>query len=90
MVLGEGRLAIAGPADLGKKSPDVLAFENEAEAVAGFGGGKGVYLRIVSAKDGKTVAGRKLGAMPVFDGMAAADGKLYLSLKDGTVVCLGK
>jgi hypothetical protein len=29
-------------------------------------------------------------AAPVFDGMAAAGGRLYLSTVDGAVVCLGK
>ena len=59
-------------------------------AVAGFGGGKGVYLRTVSTEDGKTVSERPLSAMPVFDGLSAAEGRLYLSLKDGTLVCLGQ
>jgi len=28
--------------------------------------------------------------MPAFDGMSTVDGKLYISLKDGTVTCLGQ
>ncbi len=90
MVLAGDKLAVAGPADLGKKSSGILAFENEAEALAGFEGEKGVYLRLVAAADGRKLSETKLPAMPVFDGAAVAGGKLYISLKDGTVVCYGK
>ena len=90
MVLAGDKLVVAGPADLGKKSSGILAFENEGEALAGFEGQKGVYLRIVSAADGKKLSETRLPAMPVFDGAAAAGGKLYISLKDGSVVCYGK
>jgi len=90
MVLASDRLAVAGPVDLGKKTPKVLAFENEAEARAAFEGRKGIYLRIVSAADGKKISEVKLGVMPVFDGMSAAGGRIYLSLKDGSIACFGK
>jgi hypothetical protein len=43
----------------------------------------------VSAADGKGLVTYRLGAMPVFDGMAAAHGRLYLSMADGHVLCLG-
>ena len=90
MVLSDNRLVIAGPVDLGRKDPKMLAFENEAEALAAFEGGKGIFLRIVSADDGKKVFETRLGEMPVFDGMSAAGGKVYISLKNGSVVCFGK
>ncbi|MHC4681277.1 MAG: hypothetical protein ACYTEK_21565 [Planctomycetota bacterium] len=38
--------------------------------------------------DGKTLRQYSLGAEPVFDGMAAAYGKLYLSMKNGKVLCM--
>ncbi|MCL4678149.1 MAG: PQQ-binding-like beta-propeller repeat protein [Alphaproteobacteria bacterium] len=88
MVLGQDRLAVAGPRDLGEKAPDLLAFTNEPEARAGFEGRKGVYLRIVRAADGSTVSESELPAMPVFDGLAAANDRLYLSTLDGRVLCL--
>jgi hypothetical protein len=88
--LGGDRLAVAGPLDLGQKDPKLLAFKNEAKALAGFEGKRGVYLRVVGAADGKTASQCPLPAMPVFDGMAAAGGKVYLSLKDGSVVCFGR
>ncbi len=88
MVLGNDRLAVAGPRDLGDKDPNLLAFTNEPEARAGFEGKMGVYLRIVSAADGARISECELPAMPVFDGLAAANGRLYLSTLDGRVLCL--
>lgn len=90
MVLAGDRLAVAGPVDLGDKSKGILAFENEAQAKAGFAGEQGVYLRVIAADDGRKLSETSLPAMPVFDGAAAAGGKLYLSFKDGTVACYGK
>ncbi|MBL7152903.1 MAG: PQQ-binding-like beta-propeller repeat protein [Phycisphaerae bacterium] len=46
-------------------------------------------LMVISTADGGTVKEYQLKAEPVFDGMAAAYGRLYLSLKDGSVTCLG-
>jgi hypothetical protein len=46
-------------------------------------------LAVMSANDGEVLREYSLETEPVFDGMAAAYGKLYLSLKDGSVVCLG-
>ena len=35
----------------------------------------------------KKMSDRKLASPPVFDGMIAADGKLFISLDNGSVVC---
>ncbi len=43
-----------------------------------------------SAKDGKELSRIELKATPIFDGMAAAEEKLYLSTKDGKLLCLVK
>ena len=43
----------------------------------------------VSKDAGTRVAETELPSSPVFDGMAAAEGRLFLSLKDGSVICLG-
>ena len=43
-----------------------------------------------SATDGKKLGELKLSAPPVFDGMAAAGGRLYVSCRDGTLRCFGK
>ena len=89
MVLAGDRLAVAGPVDLGKKNPKFLSFSNEPEALAAFKGEKGIYLRIVSAADGKKLSEYRLSEMPVFDGMSAAGGRLYLATANGKVICLG-
>jgi len=90
MALAADRLVVAGPVDLGKKDPKLLAFRNEAEALAAFEGKRGVHLRVVSAAQGKEIYDCELSALPVFDGMSVAAGKVYLSLRSGSVVCFGK
>lgn len=57
-----------------------------AEALEARHGGR---LLVVSAKDGQTAATYDLESPPVFDGMAAAGGRLYVSTKSGQVVCIG-
>ena len=47
-------------------------------------------LRIYSADNGELISESKLKAEPTFDGMAAAHGKLFLSLKNGKLLCLGE
>ena len=89
MALGNDRLAVAGPVDLGQKDPNLLAFKNEPEARAGFEGKKGVFLRIVKAADGKKISECALPAMPVFDGLSIANGKLYIATLDGKILCYG-
>jgi outer membrane protein assembly factor BamB/ubiquinone/menaquinone biosynthesis C-methylase UbiE len=45
-------------------------------------------LAAISTADGRTINEYLLEAEPVFDGMAAAYGKLYLSMKNGKILCL--
>ena len=47
-------------------------------------------LRVYSAASGKRVSEHTLESEPVFDGAAAAYGNLFISLKNGKIVCLGK
>jgi hypothetical protein len=88
---------IAGPPDLideeetfqklANKDPYVhvaLAEQNDA-----FDGKLGARLQAVSATDGKTLFEYHLNALPVWDGMAAANRKLYLSTYEGSVHCFG-
>ena len=44
-------------------------------------------LMSVSTESGEKLSELKLQASPVFDGMAAAEGKLFIVTMDGTVVC---
>jgi len=51
--------------------------------------GSGGQLQVRSIADGKRLAQRALDE-PLWDGMAAAGGRLYVSTRKGHVVCLGK
>jgi hypothetical protein len=53
------------------------------------GEGQPSLLLAVSAADGKTLAQTELPSVPLFDGLAAAGGRLYISLENGAVACLG-
>jgi len=79
MVLAGDRLYLAG-------SPDV----KEAKAPwASFLGKKGGRLLVLAAEDGKKLCEYDLEAPPVWDGMAVAAGRLYISTCSGEIVCMG-
>ncbi len=61
-------------------------FTRQAELLQGK---EGSLLWAVSAESGEKRAELKLESMPVWDGMAAAYGRLFVPLENGTVVCLG-
>jgi outer membrane protein assembly factor BamB len=44
---------------------------------------------VISMKDGRDLASLELDAVPVFDGVAAASGRIYVSTVDGRIVCVG-
>jgi len=79
MVLAGKHLFVAGP-------PDVV---DPADPMAAFEGRKGAMLWTVSAADGSKLAERKLDSPPVFDGMIAANGRLYISTRSGRLMCMG-
>ena len=67
------------------EGPKVLKEMNEQEAA--LAGKHGGILIAVSRKDGKQRKRYDLDAPPVFDGLIAANGRLYMALKDGTLQC---
>jgi len=77
MVAAQSALFVAG-------APDVLP---EDDPMAAFDGRKGALLWAVSKTDGKKLAEYKLDFPPVFDGMIAADGQLFIVTIDGTIRC---
>jgi len=87
MVLTKDKLIVAGPPDLRQKESHILAYKNDKEALANFMGEKGVFLRVLSTADGQTLSEGPLEAMPVFDGMSAAQGRIFVSLKNGQLQC---
>ena len=96
MVLADETLFVAGVPDVIDEEqtfkriddpavqPDLAA---QAEALAGH---KGALLMAVSRQQGKELARYKLDSPPVFDGMAAAGGCIYMTTVDGRVCCLGR
>ncbi len=78
MVKAGDVLFLAGPPDVFDPNDPYAAFEGQ----------KGARLAAVSAEDGRTLAERPLDAPPVFDGLIAAAGRLYVSLEDGSLACL--
>jgi outer membrane protein assembly factor BamB len=79
MVLAGKSLFVAGP-------PDAI---DAADPMASFEGRMGAVLRAYSAADGTMLAEQKLDAPPVFDGLIAAEGRLFLSTTDGRLICMG-
>jgi hypothetical protein len=79
MAVGEESLFVAGPPD-----GDITEL---GDALAGRKGG---LLMVVGKSDGKTLAEFTLDATPVFDGMAAGGGRLYLSCTDSRLRCFEK
>ncbi len=96
MVLADRTLFLAGPEDLMNEQQmfgridDPQVQEQLARHAAALRGEKGGLLWAVSADGGAKLAELQLDTAPVFDGMAAAYGKLYLATTDGRVMCLGK
>jgi hypothetical protein len=95
MVHAGRTLFVAGPPALideeeaARSLDDPQVRAKVAEQGEAYDGRKGAILSAVSAADGKGLASYRLASMPVFDGLAAAGGRLYLSTTDGKVLCLG-
>lgn len=96
MVLAGRTLFVAGPQDV---ADELQAFyepddaENRsalAKQDSVLESRQGAVLYAVSASDGEKLAEYKLDSLPVWDGMAAANGRLYLAMKDGKVLCFDK
>jgi outer membrane protein assembly factor BamB len=77
MVLAGDKLFLAGP-------PDVMP---EDDPYASFDGRLGAQLWVVSATDGTKLDEYPLEDQPVFDGLIAAGGRLYLATAEGRLLC---
>ena len=85
----------AGPADIvDERAAAALARKSEAvtpelgKQQRLFAGAGGSVLWAVSGKDGGKKAKVKLDVAPVFDGLIAAGGELYMATVDGKITCL--
>ena len=93
MLVAKDTMFIAGPPELLKtvgSEEEALLLDGPEEPVAAWQGAKGGYLWAVSTKDGRRLFESKLDVPPVFDGMAATEGRLYMAMTDGSVVCHGE
>lgn len=79
MVKASDKLVLAGIPDVVPQNDPLAAFEDRA-------GGK---LVVASAKDGKAIKSIDLPSPPVFDGVSAANGKIYMVTRDGKLACFG-
>ncbi|MGM0490383.1 MAG: PQQ-binding-like beta-propeller repeat protein [Planctomycetota bacterium] len=77
MVATEALLFVAGP-------PDVL---DPDDPMAAFEGREGGLLWAVAKENGERRSELQLDSPPIFDGLSAAGGKLFASLKNGAVQC---
>jgi len=80
MALAAGRLFAAGP-------PDVV---DPKDPLGAFEGRKGGLLYVIDSATGERLASHTLPSPPVFNGAAAANGRLYLAAEDGSITCFGK
>ncbi len=93
MAIAGTNLFVAGPEDvldeelamkLHWEADVTTAIESQDAALLGK---RGALLWVVSAKDGERTDDIKLDVPPVWDGMAVADGRLFLGAMNGVVHC---
>jgi hypothetical protein len=97
MVLAGDTLFMAGPPDMANEentygfvygADDEINRQMRRQEEAWLGK-QGAVLAAVSAQNGEKLAQQQIAAIPVWDGMIATGGQLYLALQNGTVLCLG-
>jgi len=79
-------LVLAGDTLFAAGTPAACPADDPARAYEGRMGG---LLWAASAATGEKVAEVKLDAPPAWDGMAVANGRLFIALQDGRILCLG-
>ncbi|MHC4400117.1 MAG: outer membrane protein assembly factor BamB family protein [Planctomycetota bacterium] len=77
-------MALAGNTLFLAGAPDIV---DPHDPLASFEGRKGGVLCAFSATDGGKLSEITVDALPVWDGMAVAQGKLFLAMRDGTITC---
>jgi outer membrane protein assembly factor BamB len=94
MALADETLFVAGPRDIIDEEevyerPEDPSIQGRLhEQAAALEGDTGALLCAVSASNGERLSRYGLETVPVWDGMAAANGRLYVSLENGDVLCL--
>ncbi len=98
MLLADKTLFVVGPPDLMDEEETFVKLTEGDEEVqkiiaaqdAALEGSNGAILWAVDADTGKQLAKLEIDSLPVWDGMAAAEEKLFLSTTDGKVMCFGE
>jgi len=99
MVSTKDSLFVAGPRDTMDEGAHTsrgaaqgyVQLKRELKSQSDIWKGKdGSLLYVVSKKDGKRLAEHRLDALPVFDGLIASEGRLFVSLTSGDLICLGE
>ena len=94
IVKADNTIFIAGAADIINEEETFQRFqEDDVQAKLKkqdqlLDGKEGGLLLAVSAKDGRKLAEYKIDSLPTWDGMVAANGNIYLTTKDGHIICL--
>ncbi len=86
MTLAGDKLLVAGPPNVGRRSSELLVFENGKDAVDAYLGKRGALLRVRAAGDGRVLAEYPLPALPTFDAVVAANGRVFVSLCNGKML----
>ncbi|MHC4199677.1 MAG: outer membrane protein assembly factor BamB family protein, partial [Planctomycetota bacterium] len=95
MLVAGDRLFVAGPPSVVNEAAaftdplDERVRAKLKDQTAAFRGDKGGLLEIVAVDSGEGIAEMTLDYLPAFDGMAAAEEKLFLASRDGLLVCYG-
>jgi len=91
----EKLLCVVGPADVydevsyfEKKDTELNDLQIKQDEI--LENGNDVRLYILSGTTGRVINSYQLDGLPVWDGLIAANGKLFLSMKNGKVICFGK
>jgi outer membrane protein assembly factor BamB len=80
-------MVVAGPTLFVAGFPDEV---DPGNPWATFEGRRGGILRALSSETGETIQERLLDSPPVWNGMAAANNHLYVSTRDGALLCFGE
>jgi outer membrane protein assembly factor BamB len=93
MVLANDRLFLAGPRDvvdekkMWGRSNEPIFQAKMAEQASLLAGEQGGVLQVYSKQDGQKLAEHELEYLPAFDGLIAAEGRLYMVTECGALVC---
>jgi hypothetical protein len=93
LIVAGKTIFVAGPPDIVSEEDTFFTLDDEAvrqkleEQSAMLKGKGGSTMWAVDAKTGKKLSEYKMDSLPVWDGMAAANGSVFLSTIDGEIIC---